>query len=102
MTVFVTLLSGHRIPVDTNPTDTVDTVRRKVHAKEGINHRTQRLMFCGRELRDGTMESHGITRGATLHLLVLSPEEVVKSESNQAALAGAPTPMTKQEGVETV
>ena len=77
MTVHVNLLDGNRIPIDVDRSDTIDTLRRKIHGKAGLNHECQRLLHNGNELNDGTVGSHGLEPNATLHLIVVSPEGTV-------------------------
>lgn len=69
MTVFITLLTGQKIEVAVNPTDLIDDVKRKIHGKEGIDHRQQVLMLANRELVEGTVHDNSIAHGASLHLI---------------------------------
>ena len=79
MTVYVTLLAGNRIPIDVDRSDTIDTLRRKIYGKAGLNRDCQRLLHNGNELcdSDSTVGSYGIEPNATLHLIVASPEGTV-------------------------
>ena len=53
MTVHVNLLDGNRIPIDVDRSDTIDTLRRKIHGKAGLNHECQRLLHSA--LVDGVL-----------------------------------------------
>ena len=70
MTVFVTPLTGQKIEVAVNPTDQIDDIKRKIHGKEGIDHRQQVLMLDQRELVEGTVRDNSIVHGASLHLIL--------------------------------
>ena len=70
MTVFVALLDGSKVALRVDQSDTVETLKRRVHAKEGIDYRHQHLLLDQRELTDGTVESNAIAPNATIHLLM--------------------------------
>ncbi|KAL6658916.1 hypothetical protein ACP70R_002956 [Stipagrostis hirtigluma subsp. patula] len=68
--IFVKTLNGKYITIEgVTCCDTVDNVKAKIQATEGISVHMQRLFFAGKRPRDGrTLASYGIYRQSTLHL----------------------------------
>ena len=83
MTVFVTLLDGSKVALGVCGSDTVETLKRKVHAKEGLDHRHQRMLLDKRELTEGTVESNGIAPDATVHLLMAAEAGFAPEHENR-------------------
>lgn len=70
MQVFIKTLTGKSITLDVSDTDTMLSVKKKIHEKDGIAVEKQRLVFAGKELTDeDTFLSAGIQKDSTIHLI---------------------------------
>ena len=69
MNINVKTPDGKKISLEVDPNDTIDSVKAKIQAKEGIQPDKQRLEHGGRNLDSGRdLSQYGIQDGATLNL----------------------------------
>ena len=68
-TIFVKALIGNTTTLDVETYDTVDSIKSKIHVKEGTLPDQQRLTFSGKQPEDEkTISDYNIIHGSTLYI----------------------------------
>ena len=69
--VIVKVLTGKTFMLDVEPSDSVQSVKRKIQDKEGVPYVLQRLVFAGKQLEDScTLGDYNVQCDTTLHLVL--------------------------------
>jgi hypothetical protein len=89
MVLFLKTMSGKTVPIDVEPSDSIENVKAIINEKEGIPPSDQFLYFGNRLLEDGrTLSDYNITKEVTVFLRQ-DPAIIAAANAEAAIIAAA-------------
>lgn len=78
MLILVKTPGGRTIDLEVEPSNTIGTIKAKIHDREGISPDRQQLSFTGNVLNDGfTLSEYNIQEQSTLFLTLKQPTTMI-------------------------
>lgn len=69
--ILIKTLQGKTMPMEVQDSDTIGSIKSKIHEKEGIPVDQQRLVFNGKQLEDNMkISDYGIQSDSSIHLVL--------------------------------
>ncbi|KAF2076948.1 hypothetical protein CYY_001724 [Polysphondylium violaceum] len=75
MRIIVKTLAGV-IPFEVQGSDTIESLKTRIQAQEGIPFEQQRLLFAGKDIEEGNLSDYNIQEASTVFLVLRKVRKV--------------------------